>query len=117
MLARGLSRTHALDHPVVILADQSLEIVVIRRRATAPRSRGWYVEPESCMGTASAERTKLHRDRKRLGLRPVQVRASEREIDFLLARDYDLTGTDDLERQLGVMRVDPVIPRCEKCTG
>jgi hypothetical protein len=47
------------------------------------------------MGTTSAERTKLHRDRKRLGLRPVQVLVSEREIDFLLARDYELTRTDD----------------------
>ena len=44
------------------------------------------------MGTTSAERMKLHRDRKRLGLRPVQVLVSEREIDFLLAsaRRYPL---------------------------
>jgi hypothetical protein len=30
----------------------------------------------------------LHRRRKRLGLRPVTVIVSEREIDFLLARHY-----------------------------
>ena len=39
------------------------------------------------MGTTSAERMKLHRDRERLGLRPVQVLVSEQEIDFLLARE------------------------------
>jgi hypothetical protein len=46
------------------------------------------------MGTTSAERMKLHRDRKRLGLRPVQVLVSE-DIDYLLAKDYELTRTDD----------------------
>jgi hypothetical protein len=30
---------------------------------------------------------KVHRDRKRLGLRPVHVLVSEQEIDFLVARD------------------------------
>ena len=35
----------------------------------------------------------LHRQRKRLGLRPMIV--SEQEIDFLLARDYELTRSDD----------------------
>jgi hypothetical protein len=38
--------------------------------------------------TTSAERMTLHRRRKRLGLRPVTVIVSEREIDFLLARHY-----------------------------
>jgi hypothetical protein len=47
------------------------------------------------MGTSSAERMKLHRDRKRLGLRPVQVLVSEQDIDYLLAKDYELTRTDD----------------------
>jgi hypothetical protein len=41
------------------------------------------------MGTTSAERMKLHRDRKRLGLRPVMIIVSEQEIDFLLARDHE----------------------------
>ena len=47
------------------------------------------------MGTTSAERMKFHRDRKRLGLRPVQVLVSEQDIDYLLAKDYELTRTDD----------------------
>ena len=47
------------------------------------------------MGMTSAERMKLHRDRKRLGLRPVQVLVSEQDIDYLLAKDYELTRTDD----------------------
>ena len=47
------------------------------------------------MGTTSAERMKLHRDRKRLGLRPVQVLVSEQDIDYLLAKHYELTRTDD----------------------
>jgi hypothetical protein len=47
------------------------------------------------MGTTSAKRMKLHRDRKRLGLRPVQVLVSEQDIDYLLAKDYELTRTDD----------------------
>ena len=37
----------------------------------------------------------MHRHRKRLGLRPVTVIVSEQEIDFLLARDYELTRRDD----------------------
>jgi hypothetical protein len=47
------------------------------------------------MRTTSAERMKLHRRRKRLGLRPLQVIASEQDIDYLLARDYQLTRTED----------------------
>ncbi len=38
---------------------------------------------------------KLHRDRKRLGLRPVKVLVSEQDIDYLLAKDYELTWTDE----------------------
>jgi hypothetical protein len=38
---------------------------------------------------------KLHRDRRRHGQRPVQVIVSDQEIDFLLARDYDLSRVDD----------------------
>ena len=45
--------------------------------------------------TTSAERMKLHRRRKRLGLRPVTVLVSEQEIRFLLARNYDLSRADD----------------------
>jgi hypothetical protein len=37
------------------------------------------------------ERVALHR--QRLGQRPVTVLVSEQEIDFLLARDYELTRT------------------------
>jgi hypothetical protein len=29
------------------------------------------------------------------GLRPVQVLVSEQDIDYLLAKDYELTRTDD----------------------
>ena len=47
------------------------------------------------MRTTSAERMKLHRRRKRLGLRPVTVLVSEQEIRFLLARNYDLSRADD----------------------
>jgi hypothetical protein len=47
------------------------------------------------MRTTSAERMKLHRRRKRLGLRSVTVTVSEQDIDFLLARHYELTRTDD----------------------
>ena len=46
------------------------------------------------MRTTSAERMKLHRRRKRLGLRPVTVLVSEQEIRFLLARNYDLSRAD-----------------------
>jgi DNA phosphorothioation-dependent restriction protein DptH len=38
----------------------------------------------------NTERVTLHRHRKRLGLRPVIVLVSEQEIEFLLARDYQL---------------------------
>jgi hypothetical protein len=47
------------------------------------------------MITPAKERMRKSRDRRRLGLRPVQVLVSEQEIDFLLARHYELTRTDD----------------------
>ena len=55
------------------------------------------------MGTTSAERMKLRRDRKRLGLRPVQVLVSEQDIDYLLAKDYE-THPDgrSLDRRGGI---------------
>ena len=43
------------------------------------------------MRTTSTERVTLHRQRKRLGQRPVTVLVSEQEIDFLLAHDYELS--------------------------
>jgi len=43
------------------------------------------------MRTTSAERMKLHRDRRRLGQRPVQMLVSEQELDFLLASGYQLS--------------------------
>jgi hypothetical protein len=47
------------------------------------------------MVTAAKERMRKSRARRRLGLRPVQVLVSEKDIDFLLARHYELTRTDD----------------------
>jgi hypothetical protein len=38
---------------------------------------------------------KVHGDRKRQGMRPVPVILSEQEIDYLLARHYQLTRADD----------------------
>ena len=47
------------------------------------------------MITPAKERMRKSRASRRLGLRPVQVLVSEQEIDFLLARHYELTRTDD----------------------
>jgi hypothetical protein len=47
------------------------------------------------MITPAKERMQKSRARRRLGLRPVQVLVSEQDIDFLLARHYELTRTDD----------------------
>jgi hypothetical protein len=47
------------------------------------------------MRMTNTERVTLHRHRKRSGLRPVTVMVSEQEIDFLLARHYELTRADD----------------------
>ena len=46
------------------------------------------------MRMTNTERVMLHRQRKRLGQRPVTVIVSEQEIDFLLAHDYDLSRKD-----------------------
>jgi hypothetical protein len=46
------------------------------------------------MITPAKERMRKSRARRRLGLRPVQVLVSEREIDFLLAHDYELSRKD-----------------------
>jgi hypothetical protein len=42
----------------------------------------------------------LHRRRKRLGLRPVTVIVSEREIDFLLARHYSSPARTTLDPRM-----------------
>jgi hypothetical protein len=47
------------------------------------------------MITPAKERMRKSRARQRLGLRPVQVLVSEQDIDFLLARHYELTRTND----------------------
>ena len=47
------------------------------------------------MTTPAKERMRKSRAHRRLGLRPVQVLVSEQDIDFLLARHYELTRTDD----------------------
>ncbi len=44
------------------------------------------------MITPAKERMRKSRARRRLGLRPVQVLVSERQIDFLLARHYERFG-------------------------
>jgi hypothetical protein len=46
------------------------------------------------MITPAKERMRKSRARQRLGLRPVQVLVSEQDIDFLLARHYELTRKD-----------------------
>jgi Pyruvate/2-oxoacid:ferredoxin oxidoreductase gamma subunit len=46
------------------------------------------------MITPAKERMRKSRAHRRLGLRPVQVLVSEREIDFLLAHDYELSRKD-----------------------
>ena len=57
------------------------------------------------MITPAKERMRKSRARRRLGLRPVQVLVSEQEIDFLLARHYELTRTDDRSIGCGGIRV------------
>ena len=46
------------------------------------------------MRMTNAERVTLHRQRKRLGQRPVTVLVSEQEIDYLLASGYQLSRLD-----------------------
>jgi hypothetical protein len=64
------------------------------------------------MITPAKERMRKSRARRRLGLRPVQVLVSEREID-LLARHYELTRTDDrsIGRALSAFLSDLVLER------
>ena len=50
------------------------------------------------MGMTNTERVTLHRQRKRVGQRPVTVIVSEQEIDFLLAHDYELSRKDAARR-------------------
>jgi hypothetical protein len=47
------------------------------------------------MRMTNTERVTLHRHLKRLGLRPVTVLVSEQDIDYRLARDYELARTDN----------------------
>ena len=55
------------------------------------------------MRMTNTERVTLHRQRKRLGQRPVTVIVSEQEIDFLLAHDYELSRKDaEFDRAGGV---------------
>jgi hypothetical protein len=61
---------------------------------SASAGRAWICNGLQ-MRMTNTERVTLHRHRKRLGLRPVTVIVSEQEIDFLLARDYELTRRDD----------------------
>jgi hypothetical protein len=44
---------------------------------------------------ADTERGTLRLKERRMGQRPVTVIVSEQEIDFLLARHYELTRADD----------------------
>jgi hypothetical protein len=46
------------------------------------------------MRKTNVERVTLHRHRKRLGQRPVQVLVSEQDIDYLLASGYQLSRVD-----------------------
>jgi hypothetical protein len=46
------------------------------------------------MRTSSTERTQVHRERRRRGLRPVPVELSQAEIEFLAAREYELSPDD-----------------------
>ena len=67
------------------------------------------------MGMTNTERVTLHRQRKRVGQRPVTVIVSEQEIDFLLAHDYELarssaTGTKTSTTRLAIRKGVP-IPR------
>jgi hypothetical protein len=63
------------------------------------------------MRMTNTERVTFHRHRKRLGLRPVTVIVSEQEIDFILARDYELTRRDDrsIGRAVSALLADSVL--------
>jgi hypothetical protein len=76
------------------------------------------------MRMTNTERVTLHRHRKRLGLRSVTVIVSEQEMTreakiIAAARLPGVTAESikaAMKRGIVVMRVDPVIPRCKKCT-
>jgi hypothetical protein len=42
----------------------------------------------------STERVALHRQRKKVGQRPIPVVLSQAEIDFLMAHEYELSPSD-----------------------
>jgi hypothetical protein len=65
------------------------------------------------MITPAKERMRKSRARRRLGLRRIQVLVSEREIDFLLARHYELTRADNrsIGRALSTFLSDSVLER------
>ena len=55
------------------------------------------------MRMTSTERVALHPQWKKLGQRPVPVVVSEREIDYLLAHDYELSRKDaEFDRAGGI---------------
>ena len=95
----------SLDQPLTILPDQALEIVAIAKITAywlnhdpvgvAEVGYGPQRTSLSCTVTPAKERMRKSHARRRLGLRPVQILVSEQEIDFLLARHYQLTRTDD----------------------
>jgi hypothetical protein len=47
------------------------------------------------MGTTSAERVRLPRQRRRKGKHSIRLLVNEDEVDFLLARGYPLDRTDN----------------------
>jgi hypothetical protein len=47
------------------------------------------------MGTTSAERMRLTRQRRRKGKHPIRLVINEDEVDFLLARGYPLKRIDN----------------------
>ena len=51
------------------------------------------------MGTTSAERMRLTRQRRRKGKHPIRLVINEDEVDFLLARGYPLKRTDNRSRR------------------
>jgi hypothetical protein len=50
--------------------------------------------PQMAETRRTTSATHDHRGRKRLGLRPVPVILSEREIDFLMSHNYELSPKD-----------------------
>jgi hypothetical protein len=71
------------------------------------------------MITPAKERMRRSRARRRRGLRLVQVDVSEPEIDFLLARHYELTRTDDrsIGRAVSLFLSDSVLEGLYEAEG